>query len=95
MSTWDWIKIFNSETRREILNILSKKDMSATSLYNNMQSSKIKYRQTIYKELQFLVDVGALEKYYDNDSKQLMYKLIVSKIVIDLKNMNIDVIKHE
>lgn len=44
----------------------------------------VKYKESIYKDLQLLVDAGLAEKYYDNEKKSIVYGSKVDAVVFDL-----------
>ena len=43
----------------------------------------IKYRESVYRSLERLVDAGLVEKYYDKD-RGLCYKLLAKKVELNL-----------
>jgi Fe2+ or Zn2+ uptake regulation protein len=44
---------------------------------------RIKYRESVFRALDKLVDAGLIEKFYDK-KKGICYKLLIHKIEIDL-----------
>lgn len=74
-----------SETRRKILTILAEGPMTVQeTLYKlNQLGFKIKYRESIYRALEKLVNAELVEKFYDRE-KGICYRLSVRRIEIDL-----------
>jgi len=80
------IKALNSRTRRKILKILSEgpKNVKEISIVLREQySANIRYRESVYKALEKLVDADLVEKFYQKD-KGITYRLKRKKITIDL-----------
>ena len=80
------IHALNSETRREIIRILGDEPKTVKEVFQEIKKiSKInvKYRESIYRSLEKLVDAGLVEKYYDKE-KGICYKLMIKKIKFDL-----------
>jgi len=73
-----------SELRLTIIQHLCIKEMSVKELHNILTS--IRYRDTIYRHLELLKAVGLLEKYYDDKTKELKYKLAYDSITIVFKS---------
>jgi len=85
------IAALNSKRRREILSILVKEPMTVIQVLEELKKRKIevKYRETVYRALERLVDAGLVEKYYEKE-RGLCYKLVVYSVIIDLKKGNIE-----
>lgn len=77
----------NSETRRKIIQLLYKEDMTAVEVFVKLKSSAPIYRQSINKALEILKECGLVEKYYDDNRKGLYYRLLKKEITLELKNM--------
>jgi len=79
------ISALNSELRREILKIISKEPMRVIQVLEELKKRRIdvKYRESVYRALEKLVDSGLVEKCYIKD-KGLCYKLKVKIVKIDL-----------
>lgn len=78
--------VLNSEVRREILKILSQGPTSVKEVLTKLQLKKIeiKYRESVYRDLEKLVNVGLVKKYYDNKQKGIRYQLLTTQIQFDL-----------
>ncbi len=84
------LRALDSELRRELIKIAHEEGaLDADGYYNEIvkKGFDIKYKESVYKELQLLVESELLEKYYDVKSKKIRYKLIVSKVIIDIRSM--------
>lgn len=80
------IKALNSKTRREILKILAKEPKTVKEVHKILKSNiniDLKYRESVFKALEKLVDADLVEKYYEKD-KGILYKLKKKQIIIDL-----------
>jgi Fe2+ or Zn2+ uptake regulation protein len=89
-------KILSSETRLRLIKILSnEKRLSAVEVYNIYKRlyDDVKHRESIYRELEKLVDVKILTKEYDKRMKKLVYKLHTKEIIIDLLNLQIKIVE--
>jgi Fe2+ or Zn2+ uptake regulation protein len=81
----------SNETRVKILNLISAEDKSSIATHEEYKKrfSDSKHRETIYRELENLVESGLVEKYYDDQEQQLKYSLSHEKILIDLGDNSI------
>lgn len=79
------IPALNSSLRREILKILAKEPKTVIEVLDELNKRKveIKYRETVYRNLEKLFDAELVEKYYAKE-KGICYKLAVNRIVIDI-----------
>jgi len=79
------IAALNSKLRREILSIVSKQPMPVIQVLKELKKRrfKVKYRETVYRALEKLVNSGLVEKCYIKE-KGICYKLKVKIIKIDL-----------
>jgi len=92
MDTDKVLKALNSQLRREILKIISDEPMNVMLVLKELNNKglKVKYRETIYRALEKLVDSGLVEKFY-NREKGLCYKLKAKTIKIDLTKGEIEI----
>jgi len=85
------IQALDSETRREIIRILDRGPGTLTEIFEEIkkvQKVSVRYRESIYRALEKLVNAGLVEKYYDKE-KGICYKLLVRKIELDLIEGNV------
>jgi len=84
-------KALSSETRLKILGLFNNKSHSAIEIFRkyNGNYSDSKQRETIYRELEKLVDAGILEKDYISKNKKIIYRNRLSKISIDCRELEI------
>ena len=69
-------KVLNSKTCLLILQYLASKDASNQELYEKLKNkTKISYRSSIFEALKRIKKAGLVEKYYDDNSNQIKYKL--------------------
>lgn len=85
METGKVIAALDSDLRRQILKILSKEAMTVVQVLEELKkrNGQVKYRETAYRALEKLLEVGILDKSYIRN-KGLCYKLIVRRITIDI-----------
>jgi len=78
------VTALNSKLRREILRIVSKQPMTVIQVLEELKEMKveIKYRETIYRALEKLVDAKLVEKSYVKE-KGLCYKALGNRIIIN------------
>lgn len=86
-----------SETRRLIIIVLSEKPLSSVKVYRKLigEFQVSLKRETIYKELEKLVDFKIIEKNYNQNMKEIQYELKYRKILIDLSKMTFSVKNNE
>jgi Fe2+ or Zn2+ uptake regulation protein len=91
METDKVISALNSELRREILKIISKEPMPVVQVLEELKKRKydVKYRESVYRALEKLVDSGLVEKCYIKN-KGLCYKLKVKIVKIDLSKSEVE-----
>lgn len=80
------IPALDSETRREIIKILGKGPSTVKDIFQEIKKTQkvsVRYRESIYRALEKLVNAGLVEKYYDKE-KGICYKLLMRKIKLDL-----------
>lgn len=79
------IAALNSDLRREILKIIAGQAMTVVEVLGelNKRGLEIKYRESVYRSLEKLLDAGLVEKYYVKE-KGLCYKVSVANLTIDL-----------
>jgi len=79
------IVALNSRLRREILSILSSEPMTVVQVLEklNKRAIVVRYRETVYRALEKLVDSELILKYYDKE-KGLCYKLLTTKLTITI-----------
>lgn len=82
------VKALNSRTRREILKILAEEPRNVKEIFQilrEQKSTNIKYRESVFKAIEKLVEARLVEKYYEK-GKGVLYKLRRREIIIDLVN---------
>jgi Fe2+ or Zn2+ uptake regulation protein len=83
-----------SRTRLDILKILSNGSKTVKDVINELNSQKynIKYRESVYRSIEKLKEIGLIEKYYDEKNKSIMYRMKVKKIVYEIDKDKIQLI---
>lgn len=87
------ISALNSELRREILKILAEKPYTVLEVQDELKTRgfNVKYRETVYRALEKLVDAGLVEKYYVKE-KGICYKLSLTCIIIGVTKESLDLV---
>lgn len=86
------MRALDSPVRRMLL-LLALEDPKPSQTYKEellKRGFEIKYRESIYKDLQLLVDAELIHKYYDNETKAIVYGSNVSTVVFDLLKWSLD-----
>lgn len=81
------LKSLSSETRIELLRIISEKGaLSAAEAFREYSTRhKPIRRESIYRELEKMVEAGILDKRYCKNSKRLLYSANISALIIRLE----------
>lgn len=92
MDVSDLGSILSNPTRVRLIRLLSTESYSATEAYEvyNRSFEPSKHRESIYRELEKLVESGLVEKSYSESSKRLEYSLQYSAVSIDLANSDVE-----
>jgi Fe2+ or Zn2+ uptake regulation protein len=85
------VAALNSKLRREILRMVSKEPMTAIQVFESLKKLKmeIRYRETVYRALEKLLDAGLVEKFYVKE-KGLCYKATTNRIVINIDERKVE-----
>lgn len=92
------LRALDSELRRELIKIAHEEGaLDADGYYNEIvkRGFSIKYKESVYKELQLLVEAELLDKYYDVKSKKIRYRLVANKIIVDIRSMESYVMRED
>lgn len=89
-------KALSNPTRLNLLHIVGEEPCSAAEAHRAyIQDYEDKQRESIYRELEILVDASLLYKEYSNDEKEIQYHLSHEKLVIDLLDGSIEPTEHK
>jgi DNA-binding transcriptional ArsR family regulator len=79
-------KSLSNETRVKILRLLSDGPRASIETYQKYEKryGEGKHRETIYRELENLVDVGILKKEYNETAGQIEYRLKHECLLVEL-----------
>jgi len=82
-------KALCSKTRLRLVSILlgSKLTVNETMRNYNKRFGNTKYRTSIYRHLEKLVECGVLTKEYDQKDKTFKYGVAMSTLILDLQAM--------
>jgi Fe2+ or Zn2+ uptake regulation protein len=86
------ISALDSDLRREILKILAEKSLTVSETKDALKNRgfNARYRETVYRALETLVDSGLVNKYYEKE-KGLAYRLAYKRIIIGISNKSLDI----
>jgi Fe2+ or Zn2+ uptake regulation protein len=86
------LRALDSDLRRELLKIAIEGPLDADGFYNKVidRGFNIRYKESVYKELQMLVQAELIDKFYDVQSKKILYRLKSERVVVDIKTMEAD-----
>jgi len=87
------LRVLASERRLKILGIMNRTNQTSAELHRKFNSRYgEKYpRETIYRDLELLVNTGIVAKNYDRGDKKLYYTLTTEKVAIDLRTPEIKI----
>lgn len=91
MNLDDVLSVLGLSTRRLIVQLLSVKPMNVKEVMSGLSSRgfRIKYRESVYKNLEKLVKCGLVEKFYD-EKMGVCYRLVKRKLEINLAKWTIE-----
>lgn len=97
MDISDFGTALSNPTRANLLNLLNNSDYSATEAYEiyNQQFKDKKHRESIYRELENLVEAGLVRKEYSEDDKKLEYSLPYELAKVEFSTMNVELVKSD
>lgn len=81
----------SNPTRVELLSLLSDTSGTASDLADryNERYDDTKHRESIYRELEKLVEVGLLDKEYDTEARELQYSLSIVEYRVNLASSEV------
>ena len=93
-STYDDIitiaRILKSKTCLVILHFLTENTASNQEIYEKLKNRvNIEYRSSIFEALKRIKEAGLVEKYYDDETNQIKYKLKVRNISLNFETMDL------
>lgn len=82
-------------TRVRLLRILSDTSHTASSAHEeyDRRFSDSKHRESVYRELENLVEQGLVEKHYETESKELRYTPRFTRLELDLEQSEVRVVE--
>ena len=89
MRIQDVVSGLHSAMRRNILQLLCDSDRTAIEIYKELKENAPKFRQSVNRELEILLEHGFIRKYYDEKRKSLYYQIVKKELHIDLKDMSV------
>jgi hypothetical protein len=76
--------------------MICEKTYSVNDLAEKLTANNVDYRSrdSLYKQVELLVDAGLLEKLYDVKKKAISYKNPVVQVVIDVEKLTVQIVKE-
>ncbi|MBC7092271.1 MAG: helix-turn-helix transcriptional regulator [Nitrososphaeria archaeon] len=84
-------RALSSETRLKILKIIGSSSLTLSEItekFNNSYHTHM-YKESIYRELEQMVNAGILRKKYYQKDKKLKYEIAKKEIIINLGNLTV------
>lgn len=83
--------VLKPPTRKAIVRILAEESMTVREVREQLskQGINLKYRESVYKNLEKLVDSGLVEKTYDK-REGMCYRLVKKQLKIDLLDWTVE-----
>ena len=91
MNIVDIGKALSNRTRTQLLFLLTDGPKSTSSLHEEYlkEFDEERHRESIYRELEKLVDSGIVNKQYDDELKQFLYSLDFDSLIVDFKEESV------
>lgn len=91
------LRALDSDLRRELLKIAIEGPLDADGFYNRVidRGFNIRYKESVYKELQTLVQAELIDKFYDVQTKKILYRLKSERVVVNIKTMETDLVTRK
>ena len=88
------IRALDNDFRLLILDKLNGTAMTEKELFEKLRVERpdLKYRESLYRQIETLVAVGLVKKFYDVNKRRISYTSDTSKIHIDLRAMAANII---
>lgn len=92
MDVLDLAQALSSRTRVELLELVGDQALTSAEIHRKYEKKKKEptNRETVYRNLEKLVEAGLLSKGYDQEEKELVYRRYFSVIRIDLAKMELE-----
>lgn len=91
------VRALDNDLRLLILDKLNGISMTEKELFETLRKERLdlKYRESLYRQIEMLVQAGLVKKYYDTDKRRICYTCEASRIFIDLNAMDVNVVTNE
>ena len=87
------IRALDNDLRLLIIDKLIGNSLTEKELFETISKERpdLKYRESLYRQIETLVQAGLVTKYYDTAKRRICYTCELDNISIDLKAMNVNV----
>lgn len=88
------VRALDNDFRLLILDKLTGTAMTEKELFDTLRNERpdLKYRESLYRQIETLVAVGLVKKFYDVNKRRISYISDATKIYIDLRAMAANII---
>ncbi len=82
--------VLRSKTCLTILKCLTQEDLSNQDIFDKIKDKiEIIHRSSIFEALKRIKRAGLIDKYYDNDTKKIKYKLKINSLHLNFDTLKI------
>jgi|GEM_PF-5504189 len=90
------VRALDNDLRLLILDKLKGTPMTEKELFEKISKERpeLKYRESLYRQVEMLVQAGLVRKYYDTGKRRICYTCDASHIFIDLNTMDANIVTN-
>jgi Fe2+ or Zn2+ uptake regulation protein len=90
------VRALDNDLRLLILDKLKGTPMTEKELFEKISKERpeLKYRESLYRQVEMLVQAGLVRKYYDTGKRRICYTCDASHIFIDLNAMDANIVTN-
>jgi len=88
------VRALDNDLRLLILDKLKGRAMTEKELFDELSKERpdVKYRESLYRQIEMLVQAGLVKKFYDMSKRRIGYSCEVNHVFIDLGAMDADIV---
>ena len=88
------VRALDNDLRLLIIDKLKGIPMTEKELFQllNKERPDLKYRESLYRQVEMLVQAGLVRKFYDTSKRRICYTCDASQIFIDLRAMEANIV---
>jgi Fe2+ or Zn2+ uptake regulation protein len=91
------VKALDNDLRLLILDKLKGTPMTEKELFEQLSKERpdLKYRESLYRQVETLVQAGLVKKFYDMGKRRISYACEASQVFIDLRAMDANIVADD